>query len=111
MQDDFVPERHLGLWKEEGRSEWSALLTRWPPAGHPPKESPQQTSYSVRLDSGIYNSSGKLLWSPTHDLSVDCPTREEALREAVRTIDKMIENLLVIARGLEGHPDPHGGGE
>jgi hypothetical protein len=51
------------------------------------------------------------LWSPTHDLSVDCPTREEALREAVRTIDKMIENLLVIARGLEGHPDPHGGGE
>lgn len=109
MSNDFVPERHLGLWKEEGRSEWSALLTRWPPAGHPPKESPQQTSYSVRLDSGRYNSGGKFLWSPTHDLSVDCPTREEALAEAAAAIDEMIANLRVIAAGLRGDSDTDDG--
>ena len=110
MSDDFVPERHLGLWKEEGRSEWSALLTRWPPAGHPPKESPQQTSYSVRLDSrGEYGGmTGKFLWTPTHDLSVDCPTREEALREAAAAIDEMIANLRVIAAGLRGDSDAVG---
>ena len=111
MNDDFVPEVHLGLWKEEGRSAWAASLTRWPPAGYISKKSPQETTYSVRLDRGAYNSDGKFLWTPTHHLTGDCPTPEDARREAVATIDEMIANLRVIAAGLRGDPDTDDGGE
>ena len=112
MQDDFVPEVHLGLWKEEGRAAWAAFLTRWPPAGYLSKKSPQETTYSVRLDRGAYNSAGKFgkfLWSPTYDPSGYFPTPEDARREAVATIDEMIANLRVIAAGLSGDPDTDDG--
>jgi hypothetical protein len=105
VSDDFVPERHLGLWKEEGRSPWAAFLTRWPPVGYPPGEAPKQVSYSVRLDRGKHGMSGKFFWTPTHDLSDDCPTREEAKLEAAAAIDEMIANLRVIAASLRGEPD------
>ena len=109
MEDDFVPERHLGLWKEEGRSAWAAFLTRWPAPGYLSTKVPQDLTYSVRLDRGKYSSiNGKFFWTPTHDLSKGCPTAEEARREAVATIDEMIANLLVIAAGLRGDPDTEG---
>lgn len=105
MSDDFVPERHLGVWKEEGRSGWAAILDRWPPAGYLPTKGPQETTYSVRLDRGKYGMTGKFLWTPTHHLSADRPTREEAKLEAAATIDEMIANLRVIAASLRGDPD------
>jgi hypothetical protein len=105
MEDDFVPERHLGLWKEEGRSPWAAFLTRWPPVGYLPKKGPQETTYSVRLDRGEYGMTGKFFWTPTHDLSVDRPTPEEAKLVAASAIDEMIANLRVIAASLRGEPD------
>ena len=105
MSDDFIPERHLGLYKDEGKSAWAAFLDRWPPAGYLPKKGPQETTYSVRLDRGKYGMTGKFFWTPTHVLSVDRPTREEAMLEAAAAIDDMIANLRVIAAGLRGEPD------
>ena len=102
MSDDF--EVHMGLWKEEGRSPWAAILMRWPPA-YLSKEGPQEPIYSVRLDRGAYDSIGRFLWTPTHDLTGGCPTAEDARREAVATIDEMIANLRVIAAGLRGDSD------
>ena len=55
--------------------------------------------------------SGKFFWTPTHDLSDDCPTREEAKLEAAAAIDEMIANLRVIAASLRGEPDTDDGGE
>ena len=109
MSDDFVPERHLGLWKEEGRSPWAAFLTRWPPVGYLPKKGPQDTTYSVRLDRGEYGMTGKFLYTPTHDLSADCPTREEAKLKAAAAIDEMIANLFVISASLRGERDTDDG--
>lgn len=111
MSDDFVPERHLGLWKEEGRSAWSAILDQWPPDWHLLKKGPQDTTYSVRLDRGERCMDEKFFWAPTHDLSVDLPTREEAKLEAAAAIDEMIANLRVIAASLRGEPDTDDGGE
>ena len=109
MSDDFVPERHLGLWKEEGRSPWAAFLDRWPPAGYLPKNGPQETTYSVRLDRGKYGmTAGKFFWTPTYHLSAERLTREEAKLEAAAAIDEMIANLRVIAASLRGDPDTEG---
>lgn len=105
MEDDFVPERHLGLWKEEGRSEWAAVLDRWPPAGYLPKKGSQETTYGVSLDRGRYGMTGKFFWTPTHHLSADRLTREEAKLEAAAAIDEVIANLRVIAASLRGEPD------
>ncbi len=109
MEDDFVPERYLGLWKEEGRSAWAAFLTRWPAPGYLSTKVPQELTYSVRLDRGKYSSiNEKFFWTPTHDLSKGCPTPEEARRKAAATIDEMIANLRVIAAGLRGDHDTEG---
>ena len=108
MSDDFVAERHLGLWKEGGKSSYSALLTqvKTQPVFYLPGERPRTTSYVVRLDRGMVNMlSGKFFWSPQLNLSLERATREDALRQAVETIDEMIANLMVIAAGLRGDPD------
>jgi hypothetical protein len=49
--------------------------------------------------------SGKFFWTPTHGLSDDCPTPEEAKLVAAAAIDEMIANLRVIAAGLRGDSD------
>lgn len=108
MSDDLVPERHLGLWKEEGRSSWSAVLTqvKTQPVFYLPGERPRATSYVVRLDAGMINMrSGDFFWSPTHTFGMERATREEAKLEAAATIDEMIANLRVIAASLRGEPD------
>ena len=108
MEDDFVPERYLGIWKKEGMSDWSAVLTAvtTQPEFYRPGEGAPRTSYSVRLDRGMVNMmSGEFFWAHGVHLSFCRGTREEAVLEAAATIDQMIAHLRVIAAGLRGDPD------
>ena len=93
MSDDFVPERHLGLWTEEGRSDWSAVL--WRGGGG---------LYSVTLERGAFDRD-VFGWVPTCALCWGQPTRERALQEAAEAISRMVDNLLVIRASLRGDPD------
>lgn len=89
MTDDFVAERYLGLWKEEGRSDWSAVLRQ---TGY--------KRYGVTLEKSSLNSDDRLSWRPQWILSWDVHTPELALEEAAKAISEMTTHLLVIGAGL-----------
>ena len=94
MSDDFVPERHLGLWTEEGRSEWAAIVRKT-----------RHKRHLVTLERGGYNSSGAFVWRPELMLSSDASTLEQAREEAATAISRMVGNLLVIGASLRRDPD------
>ena len=89
MSDDFVAERHLGMWEEEGRSDWSAVVRR-----------NRHGLYGVTLEKGGFNSSGKFVWRPTLMLNWDVATPEQAREEAAKALSRMTTHLLVIGASL-----------
>lgn len=97
MSDDFVPERHLGLWEVEGRSDWAAIVRR-----------NRSGLYGVTLERGGLNSDGKFVWRPELMLSWDVTTPEQARAEAAKAVSRMTTNLLVIGAGLRGDRDEVG---
>ena len=88
MSDDFVAERLLGLWEEEGRSDWSAVVRR-----------NRHGLYGVTLEKGGF-SNGKFVWRPVLMLSWDVTTPEQAREEAAKALSRMTTNLLVIGASL-----------